>query len=131
MKTQIVDMNVDPYAYRPFQLSAVLQASLKLVIPDTVTVGMVASLETLEYGSAPFKASVLMTQDPNDFDGFWAGVSRTFWMQIGGTPPPGTANIVVNPGETWFFNVTLAHDGKTGGGKGQVYSAAGYFRSFQ
>lgn len=109
-----------------FLLSANDRARGKLEVPANGTT--VASVSIYEFGSAPFKASVLMTKDPDDFDGIYGPVSRTFHLQVGGTQKDGTNDVVVLPGETWYFNVTLAHDGKAGGG-GNTYTAAMQLRS--
>lgn len=111
-----------------FSLSADLRSRGKLVVPATVG-NVDASVSLYPWGAAPFKASVLMTLDPGDFDGIYGYFGPDFHLQVGGTTEPGTNVVIVEPGQVWYFNSTLAHDGKTGGGKGQVYPCAAQLRS--
>jgi hypothetical protein len=116
-----------PQKYLPYdpqtpvvgQVGPGLNLAYHIEVPSDAAPGSVGSVSLSEYGDAPFNACVGLFPTNDNFTGHYALVSRTCYFQIATTPPnphpePGTYQ--VGAGEAMFLTVSIAHDGKQGGG---------------
>jgi hypothetical protein len=96
--------------------------SFKIDVPKDAVPSGVGSISIGSLGGANFNAFVALSDQPDQFDGPYASVDRTFGFQVDPQTPnkPGEQpKYPVAPGDTIYVNLTLEHDGKPG----QVHTA--------
>ena len=84
-----------------------------LSVPRDARIGAQGSIAYYDYGSSPFRAAVYFSKNPDKFSGQsypYRIMEGDVHYQVGGTAPPGTNVVVVQPGETWYLNITCQHD---------------------
>lgn len=133
-ETQVVDV-APGHTYVRAQVATNKDVSGKVTIASDARACSVGTIDTLEYGDAPFKATITISHRSGDNSGAYASIERTFYYQIapqiqGQTCPARQGiSVIVWPGSTIFVNVSLAHADKLGGiGIGRPRLIAFYHR---
>lgn len=117
MSTTVVKMDYNaPQQRYTSVLDTGVDVSAQYALPADAIPGAVGSISTMDYGSAPFNASVTLAYNDSDFSGTYQSVEQTLYFQIAGGSHPRQDCKQYKPGSTVYVNVTLAHAGKEGKG---------------
>lgn len=114
MGTSVVKVPYAPQELVAGEISGGNPLSFAIVVPEGAVPGSVGSVSIA--ADAPFNARVSLEDDSETFGGTYREVDQTLYFQIAGGANPHNQYYQVAPGAAMFLNVTLAHDGKQGGG---------------
>lgn len=119
MTTSVVKLPYAPQQLIEGFISGGNNLSFETEVPADAKPGAVGSVSLAP--DADFNACVCQAGDSTTFKGDYRDVAQTMYFQIASDPPnvpkPGSVYpFQVNAGELLYTNITIAHDGKQGGG---------------
>lgn len=114
MTTSVVALQYAPQILVPGYISGGNNLSFQVSVPADAKPGAVGSVSLAS--DVGFNACVDVAPNSKKNGGAYANVDVTRYFQIAGGTNPNEDYYQVAPGEDFYVNITIAHDGKQGGG---------------